>query len=186
MPLRRRLPLSAIAVEMVGTALAAGPPVGSASPPTSPSTQVSAVAPDAEDQARAVLRQLTLREKVGQLFVTHVYGDSANVPDPRNVAEYGVATPVEVVRKHHLGGVIYFAWSNPTNQPEQVARLSNGLQHAAVDERPRVPLLVSTDQETGVIVRMGPPATQFPGNMAIGAGRSLKDARRSAAITGDG
>lgn len=132
------------------------------------------------------MRQLTLREKVGQLFVTHVYGDSANVPDPRNVAEYGVATPVEVVRKHHLGGVIYFAWSNPTNQPEQVARLSNGLQHAAVDERPRVPLLVSTDQETGVIVRMGPPATQFPGNMAIGAGRSLKDARRSAAITGDG
>ena len=186
MSLPRRVPLSAIAIAiaLAGTVLAAGPPVGSASPPTSPSTQVGAVAPDAEDRARAVLRQLTLREKVGQLFVTHVYGDSANVPDPRNVAEYGVATPAEVVQKYHLGGVIYFAWSNPTNQPEQVARLSNGLQHAAIDERPRIPLLVSTDQETGVIVRMGPPATQFPGNMAIGAGRSLKDARMSAAITG--
>lgn len=48
----------------------------------------------------------------------------------------------------------------------------------------RIPLLVSTDQEQGIVVRVGPPATQFPGNMALGAGRSTDDAHTAARITG--
>jgi beta-N-acetylhexosaminidase len=185
MSLRRRLPLTALAAVLATAGLTLVQPAGgadSAAESTRPAARPAEVTADA--QARSALRGMTLREKVGQLFVTHVYGADATTPDPRNVAEYGVATPAEVIQKYHLGGVIYFAWSNPTNDPEQVGRLSNGLQHAAVDDRPRIPLLVSTDQETGVIVRMGPPATQFPGNMAVGAGRSERDARTSAAITG--
>ena len=34
------------------------------------------------------------------------------------------------------------------------------------------------------MTRIGPPATQFPGSMALGAGRSAADARTAAAITG--
>jgi beta-N-acetylhexosaminidase len=51
-------------------------------------------------------------------------------------------------------------------------------------QRMQIPGLVATDQEGGLVVRVGPPATQFPGNMALGAGRSTDDARRAAAISG--
>lgn len=122
---------------------------------------------------------LSLEEKVGQLFVNYVYGPTADTPDPRNMAKYGVATGAEAVRKYHLGGVIYFAWTDSLANPQQIAGLSNGLQAAS-----GVPLLISTDQEHGVVSRVGPPATQFPGNMALGAGRSGEDARRAAAIGG--
>ena len=44
--------------------------------------------------------------------------------------------------------------------------------------------MIATDQEQGVVTRIGPPATQFPGSMALGAGRSVDDARTAAAITG--
>ncbi|MGW5361609.1 glycoside hydrolase family 3 protein [Actinopolymorpha pittospori] len=140
--------------------------------------------PRAEAWIRRVLRQMSVEEKVGQLLVTHVYGARADSVDARNTSEYGVATPAEVVTKYHLGGVCYFTWSGNVVSPRQVAALSNGLQSAATGADPGLPLLISTDQEQGTIVRVGPPATQFPGNMALGAGRDARAARDSAAITG--
>src|SRR5437868_3384675 len=47
-----------------------------------------------------------------------------------------------------------------------------------------VPMLISTDQEQGIVTRVGPPATQFPGNMALGADGSVGDAAEAAWITG--
>ena len=132
----------------------------------------------------AVVRRMSVEEKVGQLLVAHVYGAAAEVADARNTAEYGVATPSEVVAKYHLGGVCYFTWSGNVVDPVQVANLSNGLQRSSVGSGAGLPLLVSTDQEQGTIVRIGPPATQFPGNMALGAERRVDAARRAAAITG--
>jgi beta-N-acetylhexosaminidase len=92
-----------------------------------------------------------------------------------------------VVQKYHLGGVIYFNWTDSANDPHQIANLSNGLQRAALsqDSKVKVPLTIATDQEQGVVVRVNPPATQFPGNMALGAGRSVDDARSAARITGE-
>lgn len=135
----------------------------------------------------STLARMTLEEKVGQLFVQNVYGSDANTPDARNIPLYGVATPAEVVRKYHLGGVIYFAWTDSVQNPAQIVRLSNGLQDAALgqDSKVDIPLQIAIDQEGGVVTRIGPPATQFPGAMALGAGRSPEDARRAAAITGE-
>jgi beta-N-acetylhexosaminidase len=134
------------------------------------------------------IAHMTLPEKVGQLFVTYAYGSSAGTTTPSDVAAnqaaYGVSTPAEVVQKYHLGGVIYFNWSNNANEPHQIAELSNGLQRAAAAERTHIPLLISTDQEQGIVARVGPPATQFPGNMALGAGRSTDNAYTAASITG--
>ena len=48
-----------------------------------------------------------------------------------------------------------------------------------------MPSLVGIDQEGGIVARIGPPATQLPGNMALGAGRSNRDAQTAAAINGD-
>ena len=142
--------------------------------------------PAARGWAESTLRRMTLREKVGQLFVQQVYGSDATTPDQRNVPLYGVARPADVVQKYALGGVIYFAWTDSVKNPQQIAGLSNGLQEAAAarPSKVRVPLTIGIDQEQGVVTRIGPPATQFPGSMALGAGRSTDDARTAAAITG--
>jgi beta-N-acetylhexosaminidase len=135
----------------------------------------------------STIARMTLEEKVGQLFVQNVYGSDATTPDARNLPLYGVASPAEVVQKYHLGGVIYFAWTDSVKNPDQITGLSNGLQKAALgqDSKVDVPLQIAIDQEQGVVTRIGPPATQFPGSMALGAGRSAHDARTAAAITGE-
>lgn len=133
---------------------------------------------------KSTIASMTLPEKVGQLFSTRVYGQRADEVHQGNVEDYGVATPAEVVEKYHLGGVLYFAWADNTGHPTQIAELSNGLQRTATDTGAKVPLLASIDQEGGVVVRVGPPATQFPGNMALAAGGSTQASRDAAAITG--
>jgi beta-N-acetylhexosaminidase len=139
-------------------------------------------------KAIATMQRMTLREKVGQLFVPYVYGDSATTQDPQAVAQnqalYGVDNAAQLVEKYHPGGIIYYTWSGNLNNPKQIAELSNGIQEAAMSQRVPVPLLVSTDQEQGVVTRIGSPATQFPGNMALGATRSTDAAHTAAAITG--
>ncbi|MFW6599329.1 glycoside hydrolase family 3 protein [Propionibacteriaceae bacterium Y2011] len=132
----------------------------------------------------ATIGAMTPEQKIGQLFVQEVYGSTPDTADARNLPQYGVETPREVVETLHLGGVIYFAWTDSYVNPEQVATLSNGLQEAALSAKGGAPLFIATDQEQGVVTRFGPPATQFPGSMALGAGRSATDARTAAAITG--
>ncbi|MFF4171052.1 glycoside hydrolase family 3 protein [Streptomyces sp. NPDC001744] len=137
---------------------------------------------------RRIIDRMSLEEKVGQLFVTRVYGHSATDPDPSdadaNLAEFGVRTAAELVERYHVGGIIYFAWAHNTRDPHQIAALSNGIQRAAL-ARPRpVPVLISTDQEHGIVCRVGKPATLLPGAMALGAGGSRAHAREAARIAG--
>ncbi|WP_086818707.1 glycoside hydrolase family 3 protein [Allokutzneria sp. NRRL B-24872] len=127
--------------------------------------------------------RMSLEEKVGQLFVTYAYGATADTTDPAHVAanrkELGVDNAKQLIEKYHLGGVIYFAWAGNTANPAQTAGLSNGLQAAS-----KLPLLISTDQEHGVVYRVGEPATQFPGSMALGASRSADLAEDAGRIAG--
>ena len=91
--------------------------------------------------------QMTLREKVGQMFVPYVYGASADTTAPADVganrALYGVDDAEQLIEKYRAGGIIYFAWSNNVNNPRQISGLSNGLQRAAMDQPSGVPLLIS-------------------------------------------
>jgi beta-N-acetylhexosaminidase len=136
--------------------------------------------------ASHVLSRMSLEQRVGQLFVVSVWGKSADEVNPANRQNYGVDTPAQVVRKFNVGGVIYFNNSTTDNVDglRQVAELSNGLQRAAMGSGARVPLVIAIDQEGGNVTRLEAPATEFPGNMAVGAGRSADDARRLAAING--
>ena len=106
---------------------------------------------------------MTLEEKVGQMFMTYGYGQTVDDPDPAMVAanrtEYGVDSTQQLIEKYHLGGVIYFAWSNNVNNPRQIAALSNGVQRVATSSGSEVPALVSTDQEGGIVARVLEPAT---------------------------
>jgi beta-N-acetylhexosaminidase len=173
---RRRITGVVIAVAaLVLSSLTARPPEAEANPP--------------DDWVETTLDSMTLEEKVGQLFMTHVYGSSADTQEPADVAAnqklYGVDNAEQLIDKYQPGGIIYFAWTNSVKNPTQIAELSNGIQDAALAQRAAVPSLVGIDQEGGIVARVGPPATQLPGNMALGAGRSSSDAQTAAAVNGD-
>ncbi|MFJ6670189.1 glycoside hydrolase family 3 protein [Actinosynnema sp. NPDC091369] len=153
--------------------------VAAASAVTVPAAPAHA-SPDQAQHVTALVRGMSLEQKVGQLFVTYLHGQAPDEAHPGNLRDFGVATPAEVVAKFQPGGVVYFNNSSYDNidTPRQIATLSNGLQRAS-----RVPLAIATDQEMGIVTRIGAPATQFPGNMALGAGRSAENAELAARIT---
>jgi beta-N-acetylhexosaminidase len=141
-----------------------------------------------DDRLRALVSRLTLEEKVGQLFVMRVYGNSATDPAQAdidaNLKEIGVRTAAELIAKYRVGGIIYFTWAHNTENPRQIAALSNGIQRASLGLPRGLPVLIATDQEHGIVCRVGRPATLFPGAMAIGAGGSRGDARTLGRISG--
>ena len=191
-PLRRLRPTLTRVLVAVGCAgaLLAAPAAPAAAQDTGTPPQVCRTWGDraACQWAADLLDRMTIEEKVGQLFVSYAYGDSADTTNPADVAAnratFGVDNAAALIAKYHLGGMIYFAWSNNVNNPPQIAHLSNGIQQAAAAMRVPVPMLISTDQEQGLVSRIGPPFTQFPGNMALGAGRSLYDTDAAASVTG--
>src|SRR4051812_7572437 len=186
-PSRTRTPVGVLVIGLcLVLATALGPPAAAAGDPAGPGD-----APY-RGSVTALLRHMTLEQKVGQLFVIEVAGRDANtVTDTAKAVNqrlYGVDTPTEAIAKYQPGGVIYYTTRNNDDNigdPAQVARLSNGLQAAALAQPRHIPLQIAVDQEGGALVaRFGPPATQMPGNMALGAGRSARDARRSADVIG--
>lgn len=144
----------------------------------------------AADDTRSQLASMTLDQKIGQVLWTHVFGASADDASMarKNQLAFGddVRTPAQAVQKYHLGGVLYFNWSGnistPTN-PAAVAHLSNGLQEAARTSS-TAPLAIAVDQEGGIVARITSPATEFPGNMALGAVNDPRAARAQGAVLG--
>jgi len=97
------------------------------------------------------LAKMTLREKLGQMFFYHLDTNFKNETDP---AWQKITT---LVQTHHLGGV--HLWRG---EPYATAFMTNRLQKLA-----KIPLIFTADLEHGV-ARFG--GTDFPPNMAIGAG----------------
>ncbi|MEU3554941.1 glycoside hydrolase family 3 protein [Streptomyces fragilis] len=162
----------------IAAALAAGTPALAADDP----------APVDDERLRSLISGMTLEEKVGQLFVMRVYGHSATAPDQAdidaNLKEIGVRTAAELIEKYRLGGIIYFAWAHNTRDPHQIADLSNGIQKASLDLPRGLPMLIATDQEHGIVARVGKPATLLPGAMALGASGSRSDAKALGRVAG--
>lgn len=133
------------------------------------------------------LASMTLEQKVGQLFMVYAYGASVDTDDPEAIASnqdhLGVDNAAELIAAYRPGGIVYFSWAGNVDDPEQIARLSNGLQEAAAADG-GVPLLIAADQEYGVVNRIGEPVTQFPGAMPLGATRDAEAAQRAAEIAG--
>ncbi len=150
--------------------------------------QSNAPSDAAGDRVGQLIEGMSLRQKVGQLFMSRVYGERARAPGPSaqraNRRYLGVDDAEALIERFHVGSIVYFEWAGNLRTPEKTARLSNGLQRAALDAGVP-PVLISTDQEHGVIRRLGPPATQFPGAMALGATRDARLARDAARVTGE-
>ncbi|HEY5519095.1 MAG TPA: prolipoprotein diacylglyceryl transferase family protein [Candidatus Limnocylindrales bacterium] len=165
------------------------PSVGASAPPSAPSGPIAtATPPPTAGTIDTLISEMTTDEKIGQLFMVSFQGDQANETDPTQVqaneASLGVANVAAAIATYHLGGVIYFDLAGNMVSPRQVATLSNSIQALAAAQPDAIPLLISTDQEGGAIVRLPSPATQFPGNMALGATRQTSLARSTAAAIG--
>ncbi|ASK62321.1 beta-N-acetylhexosaminidase [Virgibacillus phasianinus] len=142
------------------------------------------------DWIQSKMQDMTVEEKVGQLFIVHVYGKAPTDPNYEEInleQNRGGKNFAEVIKKYNVGGVIYYNWNDNVDlpvDPEQVNALSNGLQEIVMDQEMQIPLFISTDQEGGIVQRVTSPATVFPGNMALGATRSTLYAKKSAAVMG--
>lgn len=136
------------------------------------------------------VKEMSIEEKVGQLFIVHAYGKTPTDPDyaETNLKEKrGGANYKEIIEKYHIGGVIYFNWNGNIETPvnlNTVQSLSNELQRIALKQKSKIPLFISIDQEGGTVARVTEPATVFPGNMALGAIGSPLYAKKSAEIMG--
>ncbi|GAA2135272.1 glycoside hydrolase family 3 protein [Glycomyces algeriensis] len=153
-------------------------------------TTGTAAAGGGQSEKRFVKRRLkamSLQEKVGQLFTVYAYGRTADTTDAADVAKnqetHGVDNAAELIATYKVGGIIYFAWSNNVANPDQITGLSNGLQAASTADGGE-PLLIATDQEHGLVVRITAPATQLPGAMALGATHDTGAAYDAAVISG--
>ncbi|WP_251981048.1 glycoside hydrolase family 3 protein, partial [Salinibacter ruber] len=121
----------------------------------------TAEAPPKSSWAGRQFRDMTLDEKIAQLFVVRIDGEfqNANTPSYRET--------VALVEEFGAGGLIF----GPGTPMTQIA-MANDLQAKA--ERP---LLVAQDTEWGVGMRID-AATSFPPAMAIGATRDASHAYR--------
>ena len=133
-----------------------------------PAAPVDAPAPAPEPPPLSweerTFRELSLREKAGQLIMPWVLGDFA--PEGSDSHE----RVLEYIEEHGIGGLVM-----SVGTPHEVAAKLNDLQSHA-----KVPLLVGADLETGAGFRMRGAvfvpgnielggATNFPSLMAVGA-----------------
>ncbi|MBS0627820.1 MAG: hypothetical protein JSS09_06370, partial [Verrucomicrobia bacterium] len=69
------------------------------------------------------LEEMTIEEKVGQLFIVCFKGEEAN-EDSKTL-----------IQKLHVGGIIYYDWANGLYSPKQVLALSSDLQKLTLNNR---------------------------------------------------
>lgn len=164
---------------ILGTVLAACLIGGSLTAASPASAGGDALAkPGQAPDAGAIVARMTLDEKIGQLLMP----DFRNWKQAGQSAETGLTEVnpevASIVRDYHLGGVILFA-ENVVGT-EQTVRLTRGFQAASPD----VPLLLSVDQEGGIVTRLQ-SGTMHAGNMALGATRSVRAAYQTGHIIGE-
>lgn len=125
--------------------------------------EVRTPSPDTVD---ALLANLTVRQKVGQLVMSWLLGSDAPDSDPAMVKAY------EWVEELGVGGIII-----STGTPSGVVSKLNRLQRRAP-----LPLLVGADFEGGITMRIK-AGTPFPTQMGVAAGGQLTDAFEMGRVT---
>ena len=141
---------------------------------------LSSACPASADIA-STLDRLTMREKVGQLVMFSVQGTQLT------------SAEADLIRRHHLGGVILFAANYRDRQ--QLTALTTRIQRVVRRASgARIGALISVDQEGGVVKRFKdmPPWRSAPELGAIGetavarnAGRATGGALRNAGVNID-
>lgn len=106
--------------------------------------------------ALEVYEAMTLREKIGQMFLQYYQGYD-DIPEKFK----------EMNRKNELGGFIFFSGNN-VRSLEQLHDLNVKIQSYAKDNKYNLPFLLTIDQEGGQLTAIFNGTTIFPGNMTLG------------------
>lgn len=122
-------------------------------------------------QANALLNKMSLKEKIGQKMMLDIRYFCETPPQDGKPCTQDFTTMNREVRRllseNHIGGIILF--SNNMKNIEQITTLTDALQNAMV-QAGKLQLLISTDQEGGIVARLPRDVTvSFPGNMALAA-----------------
>lgn len=132
------------------------------STPAQEQTPAPDPAPEEADPVAALQQQMTLREKVGQLFMIRPDSLDLALPQEQINDEHadGVTALSDAMRKtlqdYPVGGICQFG-KNITG-PQQIAQFNAELQAAS-----KIPLLISVDEEGGVVARLANhPAFDLP------------------------
>ncbi len=152
---------AAQSVESAGSAVPAGPDV--AVPPGGPVTADDLAA------AAAAVASMSVADRAG----TVVMASSAD------------AVGTDLVERLHLGGVILMGSrgsidGTSTGRPDQVAAVTDALQGQVPPSQAGAPLLIATDQESGLVTRLVNGFTDFPGNEELSG---ISDLDTAAAAT---
>jgi beta-N-acetylhexosaminidase len=151
----------------------AAPPASSGASIKNPRKAGSLRAPAAGRSA--LLRSLSLHDRIAQLVMVRAYGDYPRTEDP----EY--KTLVRLIRQDHIGGFIVANRVHDSAvmnaQPFEMAALINHLQRLT-----KTPLLIAADFERGASMRVAQTA-KFPYFMAYGAAHDLAATRQLGVIT---
>lgn len=113
---------------------------------------------------------MSQEELIGQLFVV-------GFPGPTVTPEI-----TDLIQNYHVGGIVLFGRN--LHDIQQIRQLTHDLQMVAQKAGHRYPLLISIDQENGMVRRFGDSTTIFPGNMTLGAIASTPLTREVAQATG--
>lgn len=105
-----------------------------AAPTTTPTTVPTQPAPtEPEDPIRLMLNQMSLEERVGQLFL----------------ARCDANTAVTDLQTYHLGGFVLFAQDFEGQTPDSLREKLTSYQSAA-----KIPMLIAVDEEGGTVTRV--------------------------------
>lgn len=121
---------------------------------------------DEERSLDDLLSEMSLREKVGQLFAVRAYGTFLNAHDP------DFLRLERLVKRYHIGGILFFQ-----GDIYGQAHMNNRLQSAS-----KIPLLISQDMEFGAAMRIE-GTTRFTPAMGIAATNNPYNAYLKGKIT---
>ncbi|NOR27863.1 MAG: serine hydrolase [Lutibacter sp.] len=107
-----------------------------------------------EEWVENIMSQLTLDEKIGQLFMIQAYS---------NKDEKHTTYIKSMIEKYHIGGLIFMQGT-----PEKQAELTNIYQ-----KKSKTPLLIGFDGEWGLNMRLK-NSFRYPWNMTLGAVQNNK------------
>lgn len=113
---------------------------------------------------------MTIHKKAGRLMIAGFKGHTISEEIKH------------LIHTYHIGGVILFGRNIGT--PEEILHLTRSLQLEAKAAGYKVPLLISIDQENGVVRRLGEGTTIIPGAMLLGAAQDPAYSRKAGELTG--
>lgn len=132
-----------------------------------------------EDRIDTTIQRMTLREKVGQMFIVRpdaldIKFEQDRVIDPsaagvKELTDY----MVETLKDYPVGGIIFF--DKNIQSPEQITMFNESLRNAT-----EIPMFLSVDEEGGVVSRIeNHPAfdvTEYKNAATVGATKDTNNA----------